>query len=89
MSYTFNTLYTSVIILNLYLILFLQLDLSQLTQEAHDISKIMVNVIHGSKDEAAIMTRALCTLTFEWVKKQMDEEDVTLEELSEKVNKID
>ncbi|KAB7494902.1 Influenza virus NS1A-binding-like protein B [Armadillidium nasatum] len=61
-----------------------QTDLLQVTRDTLGVPKILLNVIHGSKDEANMTSRALCNLSLEWVRKQMEEEELSMQMLQEK-----
>lgn len=60
----------------------------QVTQDALTLPRLQVTVIHRNHDEAAITGRALCTLVLDWVKKQMEEEELQLDSMKEKVRII-
>lgn len=47
--------------------------------------RLQVRVMQTTADDASITSHALCTLVHEWIRRQMDEEDVTLDALQEKV----
>ena len=56
------------------------------TRDVLEVPRIQLKIIHTSKDEAAITSKALCILAHDWVKKQMDELDIQLNLLKDKVN---
>ncbi|XP_050695288.1 influenza virus NS1A-binding protein homolog isoform X2 [Eriocheir sinensis] len=59
-------------------------DLVQVTQDALTLPRLQVTVIHRTHDEAAITGRALCTLVLDWVRKQMEDEELQLDSMKEK-----
>lgn len=60
-------------------------DLVQVTQDAMSLPRLQVTVIHRNQDEAAITGRALCSLVLDWIRKQMEEEELQLDSMKEKV----
>lgn len=59
-------------------------DLVQVTQDAMSLPRLQVTVIHRNQDEAAITGRALCSLVLDWIRKQMEEEELQLDSMKEK-----
>lgn len=57
----------------------------QVTQDALSLPRLQVTVIHRNQDEATITGRALCSLVLDWVRKQMEEEELQLDCMKEKV----
>ena len=57
----------------------------RVTQDALSLPRLQVTVIHRNHDEAAITGRALCSLVMDWVRKQMEEEELLLDSMREKV----
>lgn len=60
----------------------------QVTQDAPALPRLQVTVIHRNHDEAAITGRALCTLVLDWIRKQMEEEELQLDSMKEKVRTV-
>ncbi|KAF2343233.1 hypothetical protein FHG87_026011, partial [Trinorchestia longiramus] len=46
--------------------------------------RLQVRMMQCTADDASITSHALCTLVLEWIRRQMEEEDITLEALKEK-----
>ncbi|XP_045127226.1 influenza virus NS1A-binding protein homolog isoform X2 [Portunus trituberculatus] len=59
-------------------------DLVKVTQDALTLPRLQVTVVHRNQDEAAITGRALCSLVMDWVRKQMEEEEMMLDSMKEK-----
>ena len=56
-----------------------------MTRDALGVPRLQLKIIHASKDEAAITSRALCSLAHEWVKRQIEEEEFPIDSLKDKV----
>ena len=57
----------------------------RVTKDASGVMRLQLRIIHGTADEAAMTSHALCQLALEWVRRQMEEEDISLDTLNEKV----
>ena len=63
-----------------------QTDLTRITKESvPGVGWLQLRVIQCSADEASVTSHALCMLSLEWVKRQMEEEQLSLDALKEKV----
>ena len=56
-----------------------------MTQDTPGVQKVLLKVIHASQDEASITVRALCSLALDWLRKEIEQEETTIDILTEKV----
>jgi len=62
-----------------------QTDLTRVTKDApSSIPRLQLRVVQNTADEASVTSHAICLLSLEWVRRQMEEEDVSLSALIEK-----
>lgn len=60
----------------------------RVTKDTPEVCRLQLRVIQGSADEASVTSHALCVLALEWARRQMEEEQVSIEALKEKVRTI-
>lgn len=61
-----------------------QTDLARVSKDTAGVCRLQLRVIQCSADDASITSHALCLLALEWVRRQIEVEDLTLDSLKEK-----
>ena len=57
----------------------------RVSKDATGVCRLQLRIIQCSVDEASVTSHALCLLALEWVRRQMEEEERSLDGLKEKV----
>jgi len=64
--------------------IFEQDDLMRISNDVSGVTRLQLRVMQTSLDEASITSYALCMLSIEWIKRQMEGENQSFEDLQEK-----